>query len=83
VRQTLHLVPAQIAQREEPLAHLRGRLGEVDPPRLGDLFHPRCQVGRMAERRVVHPEIVADLPDHDLSRVEAHPYREVDPLADA
>ena len=37
----------------------------------------------MAERRVVHPQVVADLPDHDLARVEAHPYREADPLADA
>jgi len=37
----------------------------------------------MAERRVVHPEIITDLPDHDLSRVEAHSYREIDPLADA
>ncbi len=83
LRQATHLVPPQIAQNEEPLAHLRRRLRDVDPPRLCDLLHPRRQVGRVSERRVVHPEVVADLADHDLSRVEAHPYREADPLADA
>jgi hypothetical protein len=50
---------------------------------LGDLLHPRRQVGRVPERSVVHPQIVADLPDHHLSRVEAHSHREADPLADA
>jgi hypothetical protein len=37
----------------------------------------------MAERGVVHPQVVPDLPDHDLSGVEPYPHREVDPFADA
>jgi hypothetical protein len=83
LRQTSHFVPSQIAQSEKPLAYLGGRLREIDQPRLGDLLHPRRQVGRMAECRVVHAQIVTDLPDHDLPRVETHPHREADPLPDA
>ena len=33
----------------------------------------------MALRGVVHAQVVADSPDHDLARVEAHPHREVEP----
>jgi hypothetical protein len=83
LRQTPHLVPPEIAQSEEPLAYLGGPFRQVDSPRLGDLLHPRRQVGRMPQRRVVHPEVVTDLPDHDFSRVEAHSYREADALPDA
>ena len=74
---------SEITEREEPLACLRRRLRYVYPPRLGDLLHPGRQVGRVTERGVVHPQVVPDLPDHHLSRIEAHPYREADPFADA
>src|SRR5262249_4557785 len=83
LRHTPHLVSPQIVQSEEPLTCLSGRLRKIDPPRLRNLLHPRRDVGRMPERRVVHAEVIHDLPDHDLSRVEPHPHREVDPLPDA
>jgi hypothetical protein len=70
----------EVLKLDEPLDQLGGVLGEVGLPRLGDLFHSRCQARGVPESRVVHPQIVADLPDHDLARVESHPHREADPL---
>ena len=57
-----------------PSTSLRGVFGEVDLPRLGDLLHPGREVGRVPERRIIHPEIVPDLPNHHLARIKAHPY---------
>jgi hypothetical protein len=37
----------------------------------------------VAEGRVVHSQVVADLSDHDLSGVEAHPYGEVESLLES
>ena len=34
----------------------------------------------MALGRVVHAQVVADLPDHDFARVEPHAHREAEPL---
>ena len=45
-------------------------------PRLGERFHALRQADRVSLRRVVHAQIVADLADHHLARVEAHATRE-------
>ena len=37
----------------------------------------------MAEGGIVHPQVVADLADHHLSGVDAHPHRKVEPLLEA
>ena len=72
----------KVAELKVTRDQLRSVLGEIGRVGGRDLLHPRRQVGRMSKRRVVHPQIVANLPDHDLSRVEAHAYREADPFAD-
>ena len=55
----------------------RNELGRVPSDKrlasIGHLLHPRGETDRVALRRVVHPQIAADLPDHDLAGVEAHP----------
>ena len=44
---------------------------QEDAPRRGQLFHAGRQMRGLADGGVVHVEIVADGPHHDLSRVEA------------
>ena len=56
-------------------------LGQIGPAGLGELLHSRRQADRVPLRRVVHPQVVADLPDHDLAGVEAHAHREVESAA--
>src|SRR6266542_4583031 len=70
----------EVLKLDEPLDELGGVLGEVDLSRLGDLFHSRSQARGVTERRVVHPQVVADLSHHHLARVESCPNRKVDPL---
>jgi hypothetical protein len=38
---------------------------------LGQLLRARGQMGRLADRRVVHPQVAADGADHHLARVQA------------
>src|SRR5438093_1469043 len=45
---------------------------EHPAPRLRHLLEPRCQVGGIAHRRVVHAQIVADLADDNEARVDAN-----------
>ncbi len=47
---------------------------------LGERFHPLRQADGVALRGVVHVEIVADLADHHLARVEADARREADTM---
>ena len=74
---------AQIAELEVA-GHELGRVpGEERLPGIGHLLHALREPDRVAERRVVHAEIVADLPDHDLARVEAHADREPEAVREA
>jgi hypothetical protein len=57
--------------------------GEIGRVGCRDLLHSRREVGCVTEGRVVHAQIVADLADHNLSRIESHAYREADPFGDA
>ena len=68
---------------DEPLAD-RSRLdmrldqavrgfGKVNGARLRELLHPRRQVRGVANRGVVHPEVVADSTDDHLASVQSHP----------
>src|SRR5262249_48745837 len=64
--------PADLSQLEEA-RHQRGRVPrQEDFAGLGDLLRARRQPDRMALRRVVHAQIVADLADDDLAGVEPH-----------
>ena len=68
----------QVSEHEVAGDELRRMLGQQGLPRLGDLLHSRGQADRVPLRRVVHPQIIADLPDDDLTGVEAHPDGEVE-----
>lgn len=48
-------------------------LGDLDRSGLGCLLHPRRQVDRVPQRRVLHPEVGADLSNDHQSRVDADP----------
>ena len=75
----LHGDRAERARLDVP-AHeaLRG-LGQHDLAGSGELLHARRRVGRVADRGVVHSQVVADRPDDDEPGVEAHAHAEVDP----
>ena len=51
--------------------------------RRGELLHPCGEVGRLADRRVVHPQIAADRADHHVARVQAHADLHLDALRPA
>ena len=54
---------------------MRRRAGE-HAARPGVLLESRRHVGRIADRRVVHPEVIADATHDDRTRVEADPHLE-------
>lgn len=58
---------AEILELEEPRDQRPGHLGQVDLARLGERLHPGREPDRVPLRGIVHPEIVADASDHDLS----------------
>src|SRR5207244_1593610 len=61
------------------------RLADQDGPRLRERLEASRQVGGVADRRVVHLEVVADGPDDDRTGVDqdAGPTRDAFPPADA
>src|SRR5437016_1098902 len=65
---------------EEVAAHepMRG-LTNQDSARRRVRLQPRRQIDRLALCRVVHAEVVADLPHNDGARVQPDAHREVDP----
>ncbi len=72
---------AEVVEREVELRELRGVLGEVDAAARGERLHALREADRVPLRRVVHAQVVADLADHDLARVEADARREVEAVA--
>src|SRR5438132_2006282 len=59
----------------EPMSGLTNQ----DSARRRFRLQPRRQIDRLALRRVVHAEVVADLPHDDGARVQPDAHREVDP----
>ena len=68
-----------IEEIEEARDQPSGLLGHADTARRGQLLHSGGEPDHVALRGVVHAQVVAYSPDHDLARVEAHPDREVEP----
>src|SRR5262249_53864654 len=68
----------EIAQPEVVPDERGGMLGQVRAPRLRELLRSLRQTHGVALRGVVHPEIVADLPDDHVARVEPHADGEVE-----
>jgi hypothetical protein len=79
----LHRERPEGAEPEEALDEPRGVLGQVDAVGRGELLHPLREADHLALRGVVHAEIVADLPHHDLARVEPHADGEVEAAGEA
>ncbi len=52
------------------------RRGDQDRSWSGELLHTGRQVRRLADRRVVHGQVVADRPHHDVAGVQAHAHLE-------
>ena len=68
--QTLHGHRPQRHDLDIPLREPQRVGGEEASPACRELFHPGRQVRGLADRGVVHVEIAADGPDHDLARVQ-------------
>jgi hypothetical protein len=58
-------------------------LGKIGRIRSRDLLYPCRKPDCVTLRSVVHPQIVADLPDHDLAGIEAHSDGEIQAALEA
>ena len=56
-----------------PFRQIQGLGRNEDGPRHSHLLQARCQVGRLADGRIVHVEVAADGADNHLPRVHADP----------
>ena len=65
---------------DQSLCQPQGVGRQSNGPRGCELFHAGRQVRGLADGRVVHMEIVADGPYHDLAGVEADPNLHFDPM---
>src|SRR6266446_8795235 len=61
---------AEILELEVPLDEPRRVLRETDVLRLGECLHALREADDVSLGRELHPQVVADLPDYDLARVE-------------
>src|SRR5262249_39617709 len=74
----LHLEFPEILEREETFDALRGRGSQIDLADLGEHLHALRQTYRVPLRGVVHAQIVTDLADHNLSRIDTDARRHVE-----
>src|SRR5204862_1824274 len=79
----LDLELTELLEREVALDKRRRVPRHVGLTRLGELLHPLREPDRVADRGVVHREVLADRADHDLSRVDPDPDREAEPVVAA
>jgi len=63
---------AQGRHLKEALGEPQRLGGQPDRPRRSELLHPRREVRRLADGRVVHAQVTSDRPDDDLAGVEPH-----------
>ena len=83
VPRPLHWGTPQRRKLEVALDQMRRALGHADAARLGQRLHALRQAHRVTLRGVVHAQVVADLADHDLARVQPDSHAEVEPAFDA
>ena len=83
LRDALERRGAEVAQREPAGDEPRGAVGDADGARLGERFHALREAHGVALRGVVHAQVVADLPDHHLARVDPHAHGEAQAPRDA
>jgi hypothetical protein len=58
---------------DQALHETEGRWRQKDTAGTGQLFHARCQVHRLSNRRVVHVQVIVDAAHHHLAGIEPHP----------
>jgi hypothetical protein len=75
---SFHLEGAEVVELEVALEQRRAGAGHVDRVGRCERLHALREPDRVALCRVVHAQVVADLADHDIARVEAHARRERD-----
>ena len=63
---------AKVLELEMSLRGTAGRLARADCARLGEALQARGEVGSVADGRVVHAQVVADLANHDHAGVQPH-----------
>jgi hypothetical protein len=78
-RTPLHHDLAQVERLEEAADGGLGGLAHYHTARPGSLLKARGQVGGISNRRVVHPQVVPDLPHDDGPRVETDPHLQREP----
>jgi hypothetical protein len=74
----LHPELAEILEVEVAAGERRGGGGQVAGVGRGERLHALREADRMPLRCVVHAQVVADLADDDLARVDPHARREAD-----
>jgi hypothetical protein len=74
----LDLDLAQLQGLEKATDRLPRRLVHEHAARAGQMLQPRGDVGGVADRGVVHPQVVADAADHHGPGVQADPHPERD-----
>ena len=72
---------AEVERLEEPADRPVRRFADQHAAGAGRLLEPRRDVRRVADRGVVHPQVVADAADDDRARVEADAHPEAGPCA--
>jgi hypothetical protein len=70
VAATFHRHRTKWPRRDAAFDEIECRRRDEHRAWLRQLFHPRREMGRLTDRRVVHAEVVADRADHDLAGVE-------------
>ena len=79
--ETLHGHRTQRRDRDESLRETEDVGRQERGVGLGQLLHAGGQMRRLPDRRVVHPQIAPDGPDHHLAGVQADPDLEDDTVA--
>jgi hypothetical protein len=74
-----HRQLAQVARLKEARDMVVCRRTNHHAPRLGHLLEPCRQVGRVPDRRVVHTQVITNLPHHHEPRVQAHAHLQAQP----
>jgi hypothetical protein len=77
-RNTLDLGAAEILELEISVDEPRRVFGETNVPGAGKSLHALRQTDDVSLRRVVHPQVVADLSDDHFAGIHAHADRQVD-----
>ena len=79
--EALHRDRPQRSDVDPALGQPQRLAGEADGAGDGQLLHPRCEMGGLADGRVVHAQVVADRADDDLAGVHADTDLDLEALA--